>query len=336
MEERTFRYYVGVADASGNPNFKTVIVSSQHTLTIDRPSVSLGVSFNGETGDTYIASAGRDISANISYKNNLSDKLVNPRIVAKITGQALDRQSIIAMSNGFYDSSSNSITWSLGSNGVQELSPGDGGNVSFRFASILNPSSTQSGREVNLQVSLVGTPLSNPSQTVTVTESRVIKISSEVSLSSETLYSKGLFTNHGPVPPKAESETSYTVIWRAVNTQAQIDSTFVTAKLGQGVTWLGSSGDNVTYDSSSNTVTWDIGTLASGAGSSLPEATASFQIAITPSLSQVGIAPTLVSDIHLGGIDSITGQDVSVYNQALTTRISGDPIFVQGDEYVVK
>ena len=337
-EERTFRYYVGVADSGGNPNFKTVISSTQHTVTLARPSVNLSVLFNGESGSTYIASAGRDINTSIRYKNNLPDKLLNPRIIAKLSGQALNESSIRVQGSGFYDSGSNTITWDLeNSFGIKELAPGDSGQVGFYFTSLLNPSSTQSGREISLEVTLVGTPFGTPGgQPITVSEKRNIKISSEINLSSEAVYSRGVFTNKGPIPPKAETETTYTINLRAVNTQAEVGTSYVLAKLGQNVIWMGSSGDNVTYDAVNNVVTWDIGTLESGAGSSLPDKSASFQVSLTPSLSQVGTAPTLVSGISFTGIDSVTSKEIKVYNPALTTKISNDSRYVQGDEYVTK
>ena len=337
-EERTFRYYVGVADSGGNPNFKTIISSTQHTVTLARPSVNLSVLFNGDGGSTYIAPVAKSINTSIRYKNNLPYKLLNPRIVAKLSGQALDESSIRVQGGGFYDSGSDTITWNLeNSIGAKELTPGDDGQTNFSFSSILNPSSTQSGREIGLEVSLIGTPVGSPNnQSITVTEKRNIKISSEINLSSEAVYSRGTFTNKGPIPPKAETETTYTINLRAVNTQAEVGTSYVLAKLGQNVTWLGSSGDNVTYDAVNNVITWDIGTLESGTGSSLPDKSASFQVSLTPSLSQVGTAPTLVSDVSFTGIDSVTSKEIKVYNPAITTKISNDSQYVQGDEYVIK
>jgi len=341
LEERTFRFYTGVADSGGNPNFKTIISSIQNTVAIARPSVSLNVSFNGENSSPYIVSAGKNINTVIRFQNNLTDKLLNPKLEVRITGSALDKLSITTQNGGFYDSGSNKISWVLDNGaGSSELAPGDRGQVLFNFSSILNPSSTQSGREIGLEFLLSGIPLDTPGgRPITVTERRTVRVSSEVSLSSESLYSRGVFPNRGPIPPKAEEETTYTINLRAVNTQAEINNAYVTAKLGQNIVWLGSSSEStegISYEESSNTVTWDIGTLASGAGSSLPDRQVSFQVALTPSLSQVRIAPTLVSNITFSGMDSVTGGTVTVYNPALTTRISNDPVFVQGDEYVVK
>ena len=340
-EERTFRFYVGVADGGDNPNFKTIISSVQNTVAIARPSVSLGVTFNGESGNPYIVSAGKSVNTSIRFENNLPDKLLNPKLKARISGTALDKFSITAQTGGFYDSGNGKVTWSLVNGmGVAELAPGDNGRVYFSFSSVPNPASSQSSREINLEISLSGVPFNTPGgKAITVTERRTIRISSEINLSSEVLYSRGTFTNRGPVPPKADTETTYTINLRTVNTQAEVGGAVVTAKLGQNVSWLGaseSSGETIIYDETSNVVTWDVGTLASGAGSSLPERIASFQIAFKPSISQIGIAPTLVNNIALSGVDTFINQEVTVYNPALTTKLSNDPTFVQGDEYVVK
>ncbi len=340
-EERTSRFFVGIADGGDNPNFKTIISSTQNTITIARPSINLGVTFNGESGNPFITSAGDSVNVSIRFENNLSDKLLNPKIEARITGVALNKFSIFAQTGGFYDSGNNKVVWNLvNGGGAPELAPGDDGRVFFSFSSIENPPISPNAKEIALEVVLSGTPINTPrGQPIVVTEKRTIKISSEINLSSEVLYSRGAFTNSGPIPPKADTETTYTINLRTVNTQAEVSGSVVTAKLGSNVSWLGaseSSSETVIYDETNNIITWDIGTLASGTGSSKPERMASFQVALKPSISQIGIAPTLVSNIVLTGVDTFTSREITVYNPALTTKLSNDPVFVQGDEYVVK
>jgi hypothetical protein len=174
---------------------------------------------------------------------------------------------------------------------------------------------------------------------VTVSENRTVRISSQVSLSSEVLRSSGPFTNHGPIPPKAEEETTYTVFFNVGNTQGDMSEAKVTARLGSGVSWLGPASDsseNVTYDPDSNLLTWDIGALSSGAGFSSSARELVFQISLTPSISQIGTVPTLVSNILFSGREVATGLATTVNNPSLSTRLFNDPTFIQGDDVVTQ
>jgi len=338
-DERTFRFYVGVSDnGSANPNFKTVIVSNQETVMVERPAIGLSVSFNGESGPTYVAPAERLINATVSFQNNLPERLVNPRLEIKMSGGALNESSITAYNSGFYNSSTDRLSWSLFSSGEQnELLPGESDLVTFSFASLpdLGPSG---GREIVLDLTLTGS-LFGSRETVSVSERRTVKIASQISLNSKTQYSIGPFKNSGPIPPVAEQETTYTILWSVGNTQNDLSDAKVTARLGPAVKWLGAhseKSEDIKYDEASNMVTWNIGNLASGTGFSSPFREAAFQVSITPSKSQIGLAPVLVSNISFMGLENLSNRNISVSSNSLTTKLSGDPEFIQGDDVVRK
>ena len=341
-EERTFRFYVGVSDsASASPNLKIIIISLLNTVAIDRPSIGLNISFNGENVGTYIAPAARSVSTSVKFRNNLPDKLLSPRLEVSLSGASLDKSSITAGNNGLYDSRNSRIVWNLtNSLGNSELGPGEDGQVTLRFSSLLNLSLVKSTHDIVLNFSITGVPVDAVGQRlITVSETRTVKISSQVNLSSKVLRSLGPFANYGPIPPKVGEETTYTVVFSVGNTQDDFAEARVTAQLGPGVTWLGASSfvsENISYDLSSNVLTWDLGTLSSGAGFSSALREVSFQISLTPSVNQVGAAPSLVNSIIFSGRDTVTGDTITVNNPLLTTRLMNDPVFIQGDDIVVK
>lgn len=338
QDERTFRFYVGVGDGNINPNFKTVVLSSQNTVAIERPSVGLSVSFNGESAPIYMAPAESAIAAFVRFQNNLPEKLFNPTLEVRFSGAALNKPSIMAQNGGAYNPSSNRINWSIvNSQGVSELSPGQSGAVSFNFSALPDNLSTGVEREIVVELFLTGTRAG--AGPLTISETRTIKVASQVSLSSRATYSLGPFNNTGPIPPKVGEETTYGVVLSAGNTQGNLSNAKVTARLGNGVKWVGAhsiASENISYDEATNTVTWDIGTLSSGAGFSTSAREAAFQVGLTPTTAQLGTAPTLVTGIALSGLDSLSNKTVTVTNSPLTTRLSSDPAFIQGDDIVVK
>ena len=343
-EERTFRFYVGVSDSnSASPNPKVIIVSLLDTLAISRSSVDLSVAFNGENVDTYIAPPARPVSTTVSFQNNLPDKLLNPRLEVSLSGLALDKSSVSAGENGTYDSLNSKIVWNLVNSGrFAELNPGEGGQVSFNFSSLSGSSLVLGANDITLNFILTGTPvgpLGQSPSTVTVNETRKVKVSSQVSLSSKVLYSLGPYTNKGPMPPRVGEETTYTVTFNVGNTQGDMTDAKVTARLGPGVAWLGTSNvgtENIIYDSLSSTLTWNLGALSSGSGFSSATRELAFQVSLEPILSQISTAPVLVSNIIFSGLDTVTGSVVTINNPPLNTRLSGDPAFIQGDDIVVK
>jgi len=340
-EERTFRFYVGVSDSGSiDPSPKVVIASLLNTVAINRPSVGLSMTFNGESSSPYLAPAARNVSMNIRFQNNLPDKLLNPRLEATISGPAIDVSSIRVGENGMYDHGTSKISWNLINNsGVSELLPGESGRVSISFSSLPASVLSQGINDITLTLSLSGIPVGTLSTPVTVREVGVVRISSQVSLSSKVLRSLGSFVNYGPIPPKVGNDTSYTIVFNVVNTQNNLTGVKVTAKLAKNVGGFAMAGfttENVTHDSLTGDITWDIGDLPSGTGFSSSAKELSFQVVLTPLANQVGTAPALIQNIVLTGRDTVTGDTVTVPNAPLTTRLSSDPSFIQGDDIVVK
>lgn len=341
-EERTFRFYVGVSDGSSTShNLKITITSMLNTISITRPFIDLDVSFNGENVPIYIAPAARTVSTVIRFQNNLSDKLLNPRLEVKLSGVVLDKQSISTGGTGLYDPLSSKITWNIiNSLGNPELSPGESGQVILRFASLPRTSLPEGSQDITLNLSFTGVPVDTVGQKPIVSnEVRVVKILSQVNFVSKVLHSLGSFANSGPIPPKVGKETTYTAVFSIGNTQGDLADAEVTASLGQGVSWLGASSftsEDISYDSSSNIITWDLGSLSSDTGFSTAPRELSFQVSLTPSIGQIGTVPNLVNSIIFTGRDTISGETVVVNNPPLTTNLSNDPAFIQGDDIVVK
>ncbi|MCR4279535.1 MAG: hypothetical protein NUV78_02220 [Candidatus Zambryskibacteria bacterium] len=339
QDERTFRFYAGVSDnGSFSPDFKSIIVSTQDTIAIERPSLGLNVNFNGESTPVYIAPAGRNITTTIRFQNNLPERVVNPRLELTLSKSAVDESSIQAHNSGNYNASTGRIVWNLTNNlGKSELLPGESGTVSLNFASKEEENLSPGQRDILLELALTGTPVSTGNRAVTVSETRTVKVASQVTLSSKAFYSIGPFRNSGPLPPKVGSETTYTVVWNVGNTQADIINAQITARLGSGVKWLDANSianENISYNEETNTVTWDLKDLSSGSGFSSSGREVAFQLVLAPTAIQVGSAPALVTGISFTGKDSVSGDAVNVSNAAVTTRLSFDPAFIQGDDVV--
>lgn len=338
-DERTFRFFIGAPEGESQ-TFDATLASQAISVAIEKPTIDVTVRLNGEEAEEYTAPAGKEILATIMVKNNLSQSLLNPEIEVKISGAPLNKLSVRPRSGGFYNSTTNSIFWNkTNSPDLSTMAPGDSNTVSFEFSSLDELPLSSSNQKIDIVISLSGYPQDSTSA-VKVSESRSVKIASEVSLLARSLYSAGPIVNRGSIPPKAEEETTYTIALAVSNTRNDIEDVVVTGQLGANVQWAEETSppnsSSISYNESTRTVTWTIDMLQSGTGFTMPSKEMYFRVSLIPSLGQVGGVPVLVGNITLTGYDSFTNSPVRVTHPAVTTRISSDPKYVQGDETVVK
>jgi len=338
--ERTFRFYAGVSDASAPDKFGATLAATSETISLNRPAIGLFLNINGDESNPYIAPVGSSVTANIKYQNNLPSTLLNAQVKVILSGATLDKFSVKPINGGFYNSADNSIIWNKSNYvGLSSMEPGDNDSLSFSFASLSSLPVNTKNPEISFKVSITGVASgNNSSDSVTSADSRSVRIASQTTLSSRSIYSKGVFKNTGPIPPKAEKQTTYTLILGLRNTQNDIDKPIVTASLGPNVKWVGAatSTENISYDSLNNVVTWTLDKLPAGTGFSTPMREAYIQVALTPSIGQIGSTPALLNNISFSGTDTFTDKTITLTNLPLTTLISTDSNFVQGDGIVVK
>lgn len=334
-DERTFRFFVGVGSGQGT-SIDTNLASNSFVIAINHPALSVDVKLNGSSATTYAAASGKPIQAIVTVKNNLPENLLNPKVEVKLSGTALDRNTISPQGT-LFNSITNSAVWDQSTTqNFASLTPGGYVSFTINFASLPSMSSSVNP-QINLTATLTGQPQGSNAN-ASVSASRTVKVTSEVALTSQSLYSRGPFKNVGPIPPKANTETSYTIDLNLGNTSNDIKDAKVTAVLGPNVSLTDdvSPSGEITYDAGTRSISWNVGTLVSGAGFSNPGREAFVRLSLTPSLGQVGGVPVLLTNIVFTGIDSFSGSAVRITNSSVTTRISSDPTYVQGDETVVK
>ena len=343
-EERTFRFMTGTAAADDERKIAVGYINTQESLFIKKAFIGLTLQINGKTGEQII-SAGDKVQGTLIWSNNIPIAINDAVLQVKLSGKGLDRSQVSASGGGFYRSIDNTITWDK--NSVPLLSsvePGESGSVVFNFAAL--PGTNQlfsSGRnmDIALDVSVKGTRIqSGAPQEIRSAASGLVKIATDIDVSAFVRRTAPPFESTGPVPPKAERETTYTVLMFVSNTFNDASNVVVTTKLPPYVSWLNKvspTTEPISYDESTRTVTWNIQDLRAGVGySTASNKQAYFQVSFLPSLSQVGTSPDLTSEITISGTDRFTGTALLSTKPALTTRFNSDPEFENGDDRVVQ
>ncbi len=344
-EEKSFRVFSGSQSTTDKSMIAVVFNTLTHTVMVKRPFIEATLAINGISQREYAVDSKSIIRGTINWSNNLNTKVNDLEIRAQLTGNGFNKKTV-SPQQGTYTSLQNIIVWDkFSQQELKEVNPGDFGSVDFT----INPVPLFSAADgllrdptINIEVSITGKQIIDGYQPneLNNSESKVIKIISDVALSTKALYYSGAFKNTGPIPPKAEKETTYTIVWGVSNTSNNISKGEVRAVLPSWVRFIDGASDGedaVVFNSSTREVVWNVGRIPKGTGiSGSKEITTSFQVGLTPLISQIGSIPVIINDAVLTGHDDFANVDVRITRASLRTDLKGDSQIGVGGSVVVQ
>ncbi len=328
-DKRVFRISAGTRNATST-GVTTKLADNTYEMKI--AAAFLGLTINTNTSQAAekpndfesqpkiglpIAAPGSTVTVTIDYQNNLSVDISDAVIVARLSGLAVNGESV-RVNDGFYRSSDDTVIWdkSTTRGDLASLSPGKRGTVSFSFI-MPAPKTATGDPKIDISVNAAGKRLSETGvpQSLQSTAKAQVRLASDLQLAAQALYTQNPFGVAGPMPPKAGTETEYALVFTITNTTSNLTGAKVTAKLPSYVRWIGSHAprtENLTFNQFDGTFTWEIGNIAPGTGvnGTQPRQIA-ISIGLTPSTSQIGEQPVLVQNVTLTGTDESTGTAVT-------------------------
>ncbi len=336
-EERVLKFTVGTPKSTDKNTIDTPLALAMDDITIQKASVSLTMLVNQSADDSVPISAGDKITANLTWQNNLPEKIYNVSVVTKLSGQILDKTQV-GVDNGFYSSKDNTITFDKTTLGdLETLAPSDQGTANFTLATLLPSVATNvqfANAAITMTTTITGSRTSGGnSSELLYSGKKTLKLSSGLGLLSRSFRTIGPFENSGPFPPKVDQETTYTVTWTASDSFNNTNNVSVAATLPPNVKWAGFTSpttENVSYNDATRQVLWTIGAMQSGTGTTYPPKEVSFQVSVTPSITQLGFDVPLVNAATITGTDSYSGETLSENRPAVTTDVVNDPQYVPG------
>ncbi len=332
-DQRVLSFLAGSDADQTNTQIKVPFLTVPQTFVVRRAFVTAAIAINGQTGKSVAVVPGQPVQGSIAWTNNLPDSISNLQLTLSLAGPMLDRAAI-SSSNGFYQSADNTITWTKDQDSaLAQVAPGATGKLQFSFATLLpgTGGTVYSNPTVDLNVTVQGVRQgeSGVPQQVSSAASAQVTLASAVKLLAQATHFSGAFQNQGPMPPRAEQNTTYTVLWTVSNSSNTIGNATVAAVLPPYVTFVQAQ-SGVTYDSGSRTVTWALGELKANVGYSTAARSATFQVSILPSSSQVGLSPNLTGAATLSGQDRFAQVAVQTTASAPTTALQADSGFQTG------
>lgn len=329
-EERVFRFNTGLISEENERDIGVVFNNFIHELTVKRPFVGLNIVINGMRDSVVAANSGSMVDSELVFSNNTNDLIRNAVIRIELDGAVLDETRVTA-EDGFYRSSDNTILFNSETNPDLEQIPARSeirSTFRFKLKDLINSSLNYTNPEVKLNAFLEGERISDNNVEEEISENIVknVKVISDVFIGSYTLRDIGPFENTGPIPPKAEEETSYTITWSVSNNSNNLENARITALIPSYVNWknkVNPSSENYSYDENSRTLTWNLGNVSSGVGNGSNARELSFQVGLFPSLSQVGQSPSLLRNVVFTADDTFAETEIQIQGNAPTTKING-------------
>lgn len=319
-DTRVFRFTTGTRVNERAATLAVTYTKAEKAVVVEKPFLSPTLTLNQQSGAVTVLEPGIPVTGNLSFVNTLTVPLEDATIVVALSGSALD-SATITTPNGFYRSSDGTITFSKETlPALARLAPGQTGSGSFAF--MVRGAGAQELRNpiVNVSISVAGRRMSerNVPTTIQSTVTRALKVRTNLALTAAAGRG-GAFTHTGPIPPKADTESTYTITWALANTVNSVGGAMVSAVLPSYVRFTGKTfpvDAAVAYNETTRTVTWSAGDVPAGTSKEIQ-----FQVALTPSASQRSTSPVLVQEASYAGTDRFTAERLTGTAAALTTEI---------------
>jgi len=318
LTEETFRINVDAGPAMpDNPYIVgSVLVETGIDFFIERPFIQVVTQINREEGSV-VLSEGEVSTVDIEVTNTLDETVYDMLVEVVPGGNILDEQSIRS-SSGFYDSNSGTVRWEVSNNSrFAVVRPGESRQLSFTVRPIDPRSTAAYDLVVNVYARRVA-ERSAAEQLIGTAETGV-KFSSSIFIGSQAGHNNGIFGDRGPIPPTVGEESTYTLTLVAEAGVNDLVDAVVNTSLPVYIDWLNvvAGEGELVYNPVSQQLEWQAGNILSGARKEV-----SFQVAIRPSVSQLGISPVLLNSQILRATDRFTDERLQEDAEPVYTELS--------------
>ena len=326
---QSFNFEYGKQDQFNKNEFETVFNALTHTIDVQKSFIESEIDINGVKDDQSSIRGGDDLRVRLSYKNTLDVALENVVLTVNLDGDLYDT-SQVNLQNGFYNSSNQTILFDQTTNDrLALLEPGESGEFRFNLGGkgLVTSAGVLSNPFAEITVDVEATGENRKKEQAFAIARHKVLANSDISVIPKTQFYEGPFKNEGPLPPRVNVPTTYTVVFQVTNSSNDVTDGELTTFLPAYVEWLNIVAPsvertNVSYDTRTRELVWRLGDLRSGlgVGTSLPRQL-SAQVRVVPSVTQLDQDFALTGDIILNGVDKFTNTDLSFKKTPLFNRL---------------
>lgn len=313
-DDRVLHVTAGTKKKGDDTTISAPLATTDVTLTVAKPFVSLVLALNGDTSPIVSVDRGKPVQVDVSWANNLPVRVQNVEIHIRLQGAILNKGSV-RTGQGFYRSSDSTVLFNKDTDSrLAVVGPGDSGISTFEFATF----PVGQGTYQNPQITIHATVKANRSAEGGVVDVLTSSAQAVLQVATDLTLTPVLSRVSGPLPPTVEQTTVYSVTWLLQNSANTIANTQVTGVLPAYVEWVGStSNGDVTYNANDRAITWNVGDVQASASRSV-----TYQISFTPSVTQVGTVPVLVHSQFIRAFDRFIRAPLERAQSSITTQTS--------------
>lgn len=313
-DQKTFRATLGLWQQGEFILLKTLARGTE----ILKPALSIIQQINGSLQHT--ASPGDVLHYEIFFRNIGDGPFQELFLVSTLDSPAFDFDTL-RTEFGQFNRGDNFVMWDWREiPKLRFLGPGEEGKVEF-WVTLKRNWSLSVGQDKNFS-------LRNRVVLSQVREEFETKINSLLEVAQRGYFADEVFGNSGPLPPQVGRPTTYTITWQAKNYYNDVKNVTLRATLGPNVKLTGKmfpADAPITFDSQSKEVVWSIGDMAAGQGIRTSVPNVSFQVELTPDVSQAGKTPEIIGSARISGEDDWTQKTLIGTSPAIDTSLSHDP-----------
>jgi len=276
--------------------------------------------------------AGEDLKFEILFSNNGSVGLRDVIIKEKIESPVLDYESL-KMEGGSFDYDSKTIIWKASDIlKLKKLEPGESERIIF-FIKVKKNLPISGENDKNFVVTSLAS-IDSPDVPTPVSMNKVIssntmemKVNSKLVLGVDGYYNDNVIPNSGPIPPKVNHETTYTLHWKVANVSNDVTGARVEAFLPTNAIATGKifpENAPLEYNPRTNGISWKIGNIKSGTGIINSPLEVAFQVKIKPSPEQVKQPVDILKESIFFAYDTFTRENLKMSSPAKTTELRED------------
>lgn len=291
--------------------------------------------------------SGERLNYKIEFKNNTDIALVELVLKAHLNNKVFDFQTL-DLDEGFFDSRQGIITWSGADvEGLSLLEPNQSDEVGFsvkiRDPLMFSYNDKNLQARILAEIETLAVPAKFSVSELRVEKESLCRVNSQLSLGTNVYYyeSESGFTNTGPIPPKVDQLTTYTIHWQIFNGSNDVENVRIWSILPQGIDWPDNYNNKVSdsqfhYNERTKEIIWQINKVPAGTGIIFPTYELVFQIGLRPSVNQIGQTPVLINESSIEGKDSFTKVILKDFSPIVDTSLPHDPKIDIGQGKVVE
>jgi len=324
-EQAEIHFSAGTPRTDNQFMMGSVLTKTKTSYVIEHPFIDVRVAINRDTDSEAVIAAGTDAEVIVSVTNTLNETVYDMRVEVSPKGNLI-RDSLLNVPTGFYDTNSKTIRYEVsGMPNLAEVKPGE----TREFIFSVKPDTNQTTASFDISTNVFARRVSEAGAAEEMVGTTVAsaKYSSEITARSQVGYS------NGPVPPVADQVTTYTLTFEAEAGANDLTNGVLTTTFPQYVTWLNlyEGEGTVEFNPVAKQLRWNIGTMEAKTSKQLE-----VQVSLLPSVTQVGKTPGIVSTQEFRATDRFTNAGLKTTAKDLTTELSGEAGFAEGNGVVQK